>query len=141
MKTCFAFFLLMLASSAYAGTDCLRLAKNDAPGADRKDTHGGISYPHIPYPRINPRQVVDVFLKAVDGGELTVFEKRISRSMLEPQRVEYIYTLDNHMPTVRVFSTLRKPMPFPDIPEMLAEGITGVLDWNGHISEIAVHCQ
>ncbi len=141
MKSYFALFLLMLALTAFAGTDYLRLAKSDTPGADHKNAHGEISYPHIPHPRINPRQVIDVFLTAVDRGELTVFEKQIIRSMLEPVRVEYIYTLDNHMPTVRVFSALKKPLPFPDIPEVFVVGITGVLDRNGHITDTAVHAQ
>jgi len=142
MKTCFALFLLMLVSSTYANTECVQLAKSDTPGAPGKDSQkGGIAYPHIPYPQINPKQVVDVFLKAVDGGELIVFEKRLNRSMIEPEQIEYIYTLDNHMPTVRVFSVLKKPVPFPDMPEVLVEGVTGVLDWNGHITESTVHCK
>ncbi|HYA37751.1 MAG TPA: hypothetical protein VEI74_05715 [Candidatus Methylomirabilis sp.] len=120
----------------------MRHAKSDAVGAARTDTReGGISYPRIPYPQINPRLVVDVFLEAVDRGELIVFKKRISRSMLEPERVEYIYALDDHAPTVKVFSALKKPFPFPDMPEVLVEGITGALDWNGHITESTVHCQ
>ena len=132
----------MLAVATNAHADYMRLAKSDTPGAARKDSReGGIAYPHIPYPQINPKQVVEVFLKAVDRGELIVFEKRINRSMLEPERVEYMYTLDNPLPTVRVFSVLKQPIPFPDMPDVLIEGVTGVLDWTGRIAESMVHCR
>ncbi len=137
MKIFIAFLLLISGSFAFASADCVHLAKITSPA----DKHKNAGKDIISYPEINVNQVVNVFLNSVDRGELSVFDKQITRSMLKPERVEYVYTLDKHLPTVSVFSELTVSIPFPDMPEVLVKGVTGVLDWKGHITESIVHCQ
>jgi hypothetical protein len=79
----------------------------------------------ISYPEINVNQVVAVFLGSVDRGELSVFDKPITRSMLKPVRVEYVYSLDQHLPTVGVFSEITVPISFPDMPDVFVKTSPG----------------
>lgn len=137
MKRSLAILLLLLATSVQARTDCVQLAKVGATGA-ASEKDGAAS--RVPYPQIDTRQVVEVFLKAVDAGQLEIFGKPASRSQLKPERVEYVYTLEHQVPTVSVYAALRKPVPFPDMPDMLAQGVTATLDREGRITESTVHC-
>ena len=94
----------------------------------------------IPFPRINAKSVFRVFLEAVDNGQLILFDMHIDRSMINPEHVEYIYTLENHVPTVKVYSTLTTSIPLPIMPDMQIVGVSAVLDREGRIIEAIVHC-
>lgn len=95
----------------------------------------------IPYPAIDPHQVIDVFLTAVDRGELTAFSEPLRRPLLDPRQVEYLYTLDSHLPTVRVYSILKESVPIPGERGLRATAVTGVLDRDGRIVDSIIHCE
>lgn len=137
MKEYIAIVLLLAAPFAAVGADCVHVAKLTSRGGDPKITGNSV----VPYPDIDPGQVIKVYLEAVGRGELMIFEKPITRPMLKPERVEYVYTLDSRLPRVSVFSTLTVSLPFPDMPELLVEGVTGFLDWKGRITDSTVHCK
>jgi hypothetical protein len=137
VKKYIAIALLLAVPFAAAGADCVHVAKLTSRGSDQKITGNSV----VPYPDIDPDQVIKVYLEAVGRGELMIFEKRITRSMLKPERVEYVYTLDSRLPRVSVFSTLTVSLPFPDMPDLLVEGVTGFLDWKGRITDSTIHCQ
>jgi hypothetical protein len=137
MKKYIAILLLLSVPFAAAGAECTHVAKLTSPGTDRKATGNSV----VPYPDIDPAQVIKVYLEAVGRGELRIFEKAVTRSMLKPERVEYVYTLDSRLPRVSVFSTLTVSLPFPDMPDLEVQGVTGFLDWKGRITDSTVHCQ
>ncbi len=93
----------------------------------------------LPQPHNNYEQVVKMFLLAVDRGELVVFENTITRSMLEPQQVKYVYTLDNNEPIISIYSLLRQPIKIPGMPDCTAGGLEATLDMNGNIINSSVH--
>jgi len=86
-----------------------------------------------------PKEIIDVFLKAVDRGELIVFEQTIDKSILIPLRVEYIYKLDGSQPTVIIYSEIKKLIHIPEHEGIRLRGISTILDSVGHIIEIRVH--
>ena len=86
-----------------------------------------------------PYKIIDMFLKAVDRGELVVFEQQIDKSILIPLRVEYIYELNGSQPTVIIYSEVKKLIPIPEHKDIKLRGISTVLDSLGHIVEIRVH--
>jgi len=137
VKKYIAILLLLSVPFAAAGADCVQVARLTSPGDDRKVTGNSV----VPYPDIDPAQVIKVYLEAVGRGELMIFEKAVTRSMLKPERVEYVYSLDGRLPRVSVFSTLTVSLPFPDMPDLQVEGVTGFLDWKGRIIDSTIHCQ
>ena len=95
----------------------------------------------IPYPAIDPQPVLRAFRNAVDRGELVVFGESLREDALDPQQVEYIYTLETRLPTVRVHSVLNQPFPIPGAPNVRATAVTSVLDRAGRIIDSIVHCE
>ena len=86
-----------------------------------------------------PHKIIEIFYKAVDRGELIVFEQILDRTVLIPLRVEYVYELNGSKPTVKVYSEIKKPMPVGDHEGILLRGISAVIDSGGHIIEIRAH--
>lgn len=95
----------------------------------------------IPYPAIDPQQVVDVFLNAVVRGELVVFGEPLEVDALDPRQVEYVYTLETRLPTVRVHAILNEPFSIPGASNVRGTAVTGVLDWMGRIVDSVLHCE
>ena len=82
---------------------------------------------------IQPRQIVEIFLKAVAKGELVIFDREIDQSMLIPVRVEYVYELDSEIPAIKVYSELKEPMRIPGLEHCSVKGVSAVLDGAGAI--------
>lgn len=94
----------------------------------------------LPYPKINVNQVFEIFLRAVDLGQMQLFEQTLSREMLRPLQVEYSYTREDPYPSVKVFSLLDEPIALPGMPDVYIRGVSGVMDINGNIIESIAHC-
>ena len=94
----------------------------------------------MPYPDVNVIEVFNIFLRAVDDGQLKLFDETLSRDMVMPLRVEYVYTAELPYPTVKVYSELKKPMPLPAIPDANIIGVSSVMDFSGNIIENTAHC-
>ena len=86
-----------------------------------------------------PKEIIDVFLKAVDRGELIVFEQTIDKSILIPLRVEYVYELNGSQPTVKIYSEIKKLIRIPGHEGIRLRGISAIIDGVGHIVEIRAH--
>jgi hypothetical protein len=87
----------------------------------------------------NPIKTLDVFYRAVNRGELIVFDKKIEKSLLIPMQVEYIYKFDGTKPLVKIYSELRYPVPIPQQTGIKLRGISAILDDTGHIIEVRAH--
>jgi|GEM_PF-1741780 len=100
----------------------------------------GLGADRIPYPQIDARRVVRIFLEAVENGELIVFDMILDKSNIKPERVEYIYTLTHQTPTVKVYSTLTKAISLPTMPDVQIKGVSAILNREGEIIETIAHC-
>lgn len=137
MKTLIIIILLGINTSAFADTKVTdNLAKLDVPAEKSKP---GLQAGML-YPRVNVIEVFKIFLLAVDRGQLKLFDKTLSREMVKPIRVEYIYTVETPHPQVKVYSELKKPMSIPSIPDANIIGVSGVMDASGNIIETTAHC-
>jgi hypothetical protein len=137
MKKMILILLLSGNSSAFAGIKCINyLASLDI----QSDKSEYTSQTVVPYPKINVSEIFSIFFRAVDLGQLRLFDKTLTRDMLRPVKVEYIYTQADPYPTVNVFSELRNPIPLPAMPDAYIMGVSGVMDMNGNIVESIAHC-
>jgi hypothetical protein len=140
IKIVFAIALLCFSSLLHARmpAECISLAKMEEPVSSLADTKADKRM-YLPYPEINTEQVIQVFRKAVERGELQLFEMSVAFSALKPKRVEYTYKIGVKEPTIKVYSLLSKPMPLPAMPDILIEGVTVILSKDGRILEAIVH--
>jgi len=86
-----------------------------------------------------PQRVVDIFLEAVDRGDLVVMGRKLDRSMITPARVEYVYELDGRAPVIRIYAHLNQPLSVPDMADCSVKGISATLGSDGHIVETEAH--
>lgn len=136
LKYCYIVVLIFFSSLVQAQPKCVLLAKMEESSSARADT----KKIDMPYPQVDSEEVVRIFKKAVERGELKLFEMTVAFSALKPQQVEYTYKIGKKEPTIKVYSLLTKPMPLPDMPDILIEGVTVILDKDGHILEAIAHC-
>jgi hypothetical protein len=137
MRTFILIILLFVNESVFTESIYIgNLAKMDTPG--NQSEYG--SQTDMPYPNVNVDEVFNIFLHAVDRGQLKLFDKTLSRDMLKPLRVEYVYTSESPYPMVKVYSALKEPMPLPSMPEANIIGVSAVMDASGNILETAAHC-
>ncbi len=95
--------------------------------------------PSIPYSFQDPLKVLNVFLTAVDRGELLYFGKRVSRKEIVPIQVEYVYKFDNPVPLVEIYSEFKTSKSVPRRSDCSAAGISAVLNSLGEIVDSTVH--
>jgi hypothetical protein len=137
MKIFIVIILLFVNSGVFAETKCFGyLAKLDT----QSNQPGITSQTILPYPKIDIEEVFNIFLRAVDQGQMRLFDKTLTRDILDPIRVEYIYTPEDPYPRINVFSELLIPMPLPAMPDVFIMGVTGVMDVDGNIKESIAHC-
>jgi hypothetical protein len=100
-----------------------------------------LEQPHAPIkPDFSePHEVIGIYLKAVDRGELIVLDRKLKRTMLIPIRVEYVYELDSAIPRIKVYSKLKQPIPVPEQGTCKIKGVSAILDHNGRIIETEAH--
>jgi hypothetical protein len=86
----------------------------------------------------DPDQLVDTFLKAVDRGELTIYGQTLTREMINPIQVEYVYDLLSRKTKLRIHATLKEPLTLPDQPGCRILCISAEME-DGSIVEIESH--
>ena len=94
----------------------------------------------VPYPKVDVERVIRVFLESVENGQLVLFDKVVGKSGVKPVRVEYVYTLEDYVPTVKVYSVLIEALYLPSAPDIQIKGISATLDQHGNIIEVIAHC-
>ena len=110
-------------------------------------TYGNFSFAHVlerPSGTVKsefhePHEVIEIYLKAVSRGELIVFGQKLTKSMLTPVRVEYVYELTNAIPRIKVYSDLKPPLPVPAQVGCKIRGVSAILDADGSIIETQAH--
>jgi hypothetical protein len=132
-----ALAFLMLATFSNASVECVPASPSPLQALEVEP----IASATIPYPAIDPQQVVDVFMVAVDRGELVVFGVPLAASVLVPRQVEYLYSLKSRLPTIRVHAVLNPPIAIPGAPGVRGTAVTGTLDWSGSIIDSVIHCE
>lgn len=108
---------------------------------------GTLSYAHvlkgphasIRYEFTEPGKVVEIYLKAVDRGELLVFGKKLERRILLPRSVEYIYVIGYRKPRVKVYAVLSRSLPLPGQDGYKIRAVSASLDTRGHITRTEAH--
>ena len=93
----------------------------------------------IPQPQNKFDEVVEIFLIAVDRGDLIVFDNIITRNMLDPVQVKYVYTFNDDDPSISVYSLLLQPLNIPGVDDCTAGGIEVILDVDGSIIDSSIH--
>jgi hypothetical protein len=93
----------------------------------------------VPAEFTEPRAVIGTYLKAVDRGELEVFDRKLDRSMIIPTRVEYVYDLESPTPQIKVHADIKQPMSVPDHGDCEIRGVTAILNRDGQIVETEAH--
>ena len=93
----------------------------------------------VPQPQNKFEEVVSIFFKAVDRGELVVFDNIISRNILDPVQVKYVYSFNNAEPSISVYSLLKVPLKVPGMDNCSAGGIEVLLDMEGTIIDSSIH--
>lgn len=86
----------------------------------------------------DPDRLVDAFLKAVDRGELTIYGRSLTREMINPTQVEYVYDLLSRKTSLRIHATLKEPLKLPDQPGCRILCISAEME-DGRIVEIESH--
>lgn len=86
-----------------------------------------------------PLEIIEIYLRAVDRGELVVFERKFNKSMLVPVSVEYVYELESATSRVKVYSELKEPVPVPGQEDCKLRGVSAILDERGRILETEAH--
>ncbi len=137
MKKMILILLLSGNSSAFADVRCINYLASLDMQTDKSEY---TSQTVVPYPKINVSEIFGIFFRAVDLGQLRLFDKTLTRDMLTPLKVEYIYTLDDPYPSVKVFSVLQDPIPLPAMPDAYIMGVSGIMDVHGNIVESIAHC-
>ena len=86
----------------------------------------------------DPDQLVDAFLQAVDRGELRIYGRTLTREMINPTQVEYVYDLLSRKTSLRIHATLKEPLRLPDQPGCRILCISAEME-DGRIVEIESH--
>ena len=86
----------------------------------------------------DPDRLVDAFLKAVDRGELTIYGQTLTREMIDPTQVEYVYDLVSRETRLRVHATLKQALKLRDQPGCRILCISAEME-DGRIVEIESH--
>jgi len=93
----------------------------------------------VPQPENKFDEVVNIFLVAVDRGELIVFDNTISRDILDPVQVKYIYSFNDDEPSISIYSLLKYPLKIPGVDDCTAGAIEVLLDIDGTIIDSSIH--
>lgn len=86
----------------------------------------------------DPDRLVDTFLKAVDRGELRIYGQTLTREMINPTQVEYVYDLLSRKTKLRVHATLKQALKLPDQPGCRVLCISAEME-DGRIVEVESH--
>ena len=119
-----AALLLMLMSSAAISGDKVE----SAPSYD-------IHYQN----RLTAQLLMDLFFQTIDRGELNIFDKIVSRDMITPTQLAYVYQLNGDEAIISIFCHVNSRISVPDHPHLYIDGISIHLDQQGNILNVKSH--
>lgn len=126
--------------------NCLRymtilLALMLTMGMNGDDSDSEPSYDIHYHNRLTAQLLVDMFFQKIDQGELAIFEHILTREMLQPTQIAYVYQLDNNTSVISIYCTVSEKIAIPDLPGYSVEGISIHLDDEGNILSVKTHVQ
>ena len=89
--------------------------------------------------KLTSHLLINLFLEKVDQDKLVVFEKKLSRSDLQPYQVSYVHNIVDDTLVVRLCFKLHKRIPVPNYENLFANQITAETDKDGNITAIKTH--
>ena len=90
-------------------------------------------------PCLDTREVLALFLAAVDRGELSLFGVTLRRDQVTPARIELVLDLRTRTTARKVYVEIDEPLPVPGHPDYAIEGITATLTGENRIGETEAH--
>ena len=93
----------------------------------------------IRLPYVDKKNIVDVFLSAVDFSGLEALDVKIDRQYLEPVQIEIVYEIGYSSPLIRVISRVNPPVPVPHIGQLFITKISVTMNLEGEIVDVLVH--
>ena len=89
--------------------------------------------------QVEPHDIIKLFIAAVERGELQVFGRRLDRSMIVPERVEYAYSVDSTVPLIKVYARLTPPIPAPNHKDCEIRAVSATMAVDGHNVDTEIH--
>ena len=86
-----------------------------------------------------PGMVVSEFMTALEGGELSVFDREMTPAMLTPIRVEFTCPLADFSSLTELYSELREPIQVPWRDAVEVRGLSVIMNSRGEILETELH--
>lgn len=84
--------------------------------------------------------ILNLFLDAVERDGLTVFEQKITRSMISPTQVAYIYDVEKDELTISIYSKLKSPILVPHYDDKFyVNAVSVVVGESGDIEIVKAH--
>jgi len=96
--------------------------------------------PIIKLPEVDLEFMLEVFLLAVERGELQAMDISFERKNLIPSQVEIVYSLRNNQSYIKVISLVEPPIQLPHVGKAYITKISATLNLSGKIIDTAVHC-
>jgi hypothetical protein len=84
--------------------------------------------------------ILNLFLKAVESGELTIFEQTLSKDMITPVQIAQVYDLESDTISITIYCRLLEAMKVPHYTEAFyVDGLTAHINADGDIHQITAH--
>lgn len=89
--------------------------------------------------QMTSHMLVNLFFQEIDNGELVIFEKTITREMIEPTQIAYIYSFNKDTLTISIYSRVKEKLLIPHFEDFFVDGISINVDEQGNIKEVKSH--
>ena len=84
--------------------------------------------------------ILNLFLDAVERDGLIIFEQKITRSMINPAQVAYIYDIEKDELTISIYSKLKSPIMIPHYDEKFyVDAVSVVVGESGEVEIVKAH--
>lgn len=127
----YSIFAVVIAVNAFA-------LINDVP-EDNLDSPVLKDANKIRIPYIDKKNIVNVFLSAVELNGLEALDVKIEKQYLEPVQIEIVYEVGYVAPLIRVISRINPPVPVPHIGQLFITKISVTMNLDGEIVDVLVH--
>ena len=129
--TFYIIFIIVIAVNAYALINETPEGSLDAPILE------GGSKIQIPY--VDKKNIVNIFLSAVETNGLEALDVKIEKEYLQPYQIVIVYEIGYVAPVIKVISKIDPPLPVPHIDHLYITKIAATMNLDGEIIDIIVH--
>ena len=90
--------------------------------------------------KLESHLILNLFLDAIERDGLVVFEQKITRSMIKPAQVAYIYDIEKDELTISIYSKLKSPIMIPHYDEKFyVDAVSVVVGETGDVEIVKAH--